>query len=49
MDIRIRQLSSLDKVFAENTRPVTEIAKAEVLRGERFSYQLEICSESGLE
>lgn len=47
MKITIKQLSSLDKIFKENKRSYTETARQKVLRGERFSYQLEItCDES---
>lgn len=42
MDIRISQLSSLDKVFSQNRRMSREITRARVLKGERFSYQLEV-------
>lgn len=47
MEINIRQISSLDKIFDGNKRKYTEISAQKVLRGERFSYQLEItCTEN---
>lgn len=45
MNIKFRQVSSLDKIFKENKREVTEIETVRVLKGERFSYQLEIISD----
>lgn len=49
MDINIKQISSLDKVFDENTRTCTEVYSARVLRNERFSYQLAITAkENGI-
>lgn len=45
MSVKIRQISSLDKIFRENSRLPYEISKMSVLKGERFSYQLEILSE----
>lgn len=47
MNTKIRQLSSLDKVFPQNRRMNYEISNARVLKGERFSYQLEIQSDVG--
>ncbi|MDD6484789.1 MAG: DUF4091 domain-containing protein [Clostridiales bacterium] len=47
MDINIKQISLLDKIFDQNKRNYTEISCQKVLRGERFSYQLEIkCGEN---
>lgn len=47
MEINIKQISSLDKIFDKNKRSCTEIYSQKVLRNERFSYQLKItCNES---
>ncbi len=48
MCVTIRQISSLDKIFKENPRKASEIERAEVLKGERFSYQLAIYSRKAM-
>lgn len=45
MDIRIKQVSSLETVFSYETAP--EITNAAAFRGERFSYQAVIYPEKG--
>lgn len=45
MNIKIRQLSSLDKVFRQNRSLECELSGARTLKGERFSYQVEITSD----
>lgn len=48
MEIKINQISSLDKVFSENTVPVTEVCRQKVLKNERFSYQLKITCDTSI-
>jgi hypothetical protein len=42
MKIKAKQISSLEKIFKKNEKQPAEILSAKVLRGERFSYQVEI-------
>lgn len=47
MNISIEQISSLDKIFKENTRERTAVSRTRVLRNERYSYQLAVTSDEG--
>lgn len=46
MELNIKQVSSLSRIFLDGNCEFYEIRKAEVLKGERYSYQIAYRSES---